>query len=134
MDVLPFVDMTDVLGQLHDSGVLLFIVSSNSRKNVRMFLRHYNLDSYFTRLYCNSGFLGKPPKIRRLLRRYKIRKQDCYFVGDEISDMVAARQVGIHGVGASWGFADKDMLAKIADTEVREPKDIVKVVGVTWKK
>lgn len=134
MEVMPFIDMVEVLQQIHASGGKLFIVSSNSRKNVRMFLRHYNIDGYFTWLYCNSGFFGKPPKIRRLLRRYKVDKNDCYFVGDEIGDMLAAKQVGVHGIGASWGFADKDMLAKVSDTEVKAPKEILKVIGLTWKK
>src|SRR5947209_2546445 len=45
--VYPFAGMPEVIEKVHAEGHELFMLSSNSVRNVRQFLRHHNLYKYF---------------------------------------------------------------------------------------
>jgi phosphoglycolate phosphatase len=47
MDVQPFGGMPELIRALHSSGERMYIVSSNSARNIRNFLKTNELESYF---------------------------------------------------------------------------------------
>lgn len=115
MEVAPFAGMPELIRLLHADGNQLFIVSSNSARNVKTFLRTYQLEQCFVGIRGGAGIMGKVSIIRQLLVRYRLRRSQCRYVGDEIGDMVAAKAVGIRAIAVSWGFADAKLLAAAAD-------------------
>jgi phosphoglycolate phosphatase len=109
-----------VIRRLHADGHQLFIVSSNSQKNIRLFLRHHHLSKEFTGLYGGVGLLGKGRMLRKVLRRNRLDSQDTWFVGDEVRDVTAAQAVGIPVVAVTWGFNNATILSKHHPTHLIE--------------
>lgn len=127
-DVQPFGGMLEVVKTLHKQGNELFIVSSNSSRNVRTFLRQNQLNDCFRGIRGGAGIMGKVSIVRQVLVRYRLSKANCWYVGDELGDMVAAKAVGIHAVAVSWGFADAETLREMADMAVSRPEELLEVL------
>lgn len=113
-EVSPYDGILPMLRQLHKAGHRMFVVTSNYKENVGIFLKHYKLDSYFTDT--ETVFLAskgtKTRAIRRLIKRYQLDPTDCYYVGNEALDTHAAHRVGIHSVAVNWGGFDQEILRK----------------------
>jgi len=130
MEEIPvFEGMGRVIDRLHAEGHELFVVSSNSRRNVSKFLKHHHLNKYFVEVRGNAGLLGKARILRRLVRANNFSVGDCLYIGDETRDIVAAKAVGMRMVAVSWGFANADFLESMHPTAMaHEPGDIIKVL------
>jgi len=133
-DVLPFQGMEAVVKGLHTEGYVLFIVSSNSTKNIRHFLRRNGWSAYFKAVRGGAGLAGKTSLIRQLLLRHRLPKTATWYVGDETSDVVAAARAGIRCLAVSWGFADPAKLREVGPEAFAEhPAQIMELIGKPWK-
>lgn len=129
MHVQPFGGMPEIIEALHAGGDQLFIVSANSARNVRMFLRQNRLDGYFKGVRGGAGIMGKVAIIRQVIARYRLSKSECWYIGDEVGDMVAAKVVGVRAVAVTWGFASINSLEEVADVCVHKPEALVEVLA-----
>jgi phosphoglycolate phosphatase len=109
-EVHPFRGMPEVLHALHTAGHHLLVMSSNSERNVRIFLRTNNLESYFDGVYGGAAVFNKASALRKVMRRNRLAAVDCYYVGDEVRDIVAAAKVGIEPVAVAWGYQTAEAL------------------------
>ena len=114
----PFEGVTEVLRRLEEAGVILSVVSSNSRRNVERVLgpaadriAHY---------CCGSSLFGKASHFRRVLARSKIPASAALCVGDEIRDAHAARSAGIAFGAVGWGYHTLEALRAERPAEVFE--------------
>lgn len=117
----PFVGLPELINKLHNEGHELFIVSNNSVRNIRSFLRRHDLEKCFLQIYGGVSFFGKRPVIRRLLREQNIDAKDAVYVCDEVRDLQAAESAGVRAVAVTWGFASASDLRglkphKVVDT------------------
>ena len=60
---------------------------------------------------CGASIFGKPPKLRKVLRRCGIPPERAIYVGDEIRDADAAKATGMAFGAVSWGYNRVDALA-----------------------
>lgn len=128
LHIQPFPGMPGVIRSLHQEGNVLNIISSNSRRNVRFFLRHHNLDDCFQVVRGGAGYMGKVWPLRQLKRRFKT--DDCWYIGDEITDIVSAKTAGVHNIAVTWGFASKHELSLLAPTYIVEtPPELHTILG-----
>jgi phosphoglycolate phosphatase len=111
-EVHPFPGIPEVLSELHNSGHHLLMMSSNSEQNVRTFLRSNNLESYFDGVYGGVAVFNKAAALRRIIKRNRIDTKTCYYIGDEVRDIIAASKVGIEPVAVSWGYQAPEALSK----------------------
>ena len=117
----PFVGMPKVIKKLHAEGHELFILSSNSVRNMHKFLHHRHLHRYFLEVYGGVALFGKAPALRQLLQEHNLEISDAVYVGDELRDVEAARSIGLRAVAVTWGFSQSGNLKAsgpmaIADT------------------
>jgi len=115
-----FHGMEHVIKALHADGHKLYLISSNSSRNIRKYLTRQDLKHCFRAIYGGAGILGKMNMIKRLRLRFRI-KEKVYYIGDEVNDMASAKAVGAGTVAVTWGFADRKELEDagpdyIADT------------------
>jgi len=101
-----------VIKELADKGYYLGILSSNSEENIKHFLIEHKLLQFFDFFYCNSHIFKKQKNIRKLIRQKGLQKENIFYIGDEVRDIVAAKRVGIKTIAVSWGFNTRDALAK----------------------
>jgi phosphoglycolate phosphatase len=123
-----FANLPAVLTELNNAGVLLGILTSNSRENVLAWLKHQQLEELFNFIHVESNFFGKKHSLKRILRKYKINKNHAFYVGDETRDVDAAKLCGIHAVAVTWGFNSETILASHRPHYlVREPNDLLEL-------
>jgi phosphoglycolate phosphatase-like HAD superfamily hydrolase len=112
-EVHAFKGMPEVLEKLHEHpDYHLLLMSSNSEQNVRIFLRENNLERFFDNVEGNVGVFNKAASLKKTLRRNHLDAKNCYYVGDEVRDVVAASKAGVEPIAVSWGYQARDALAK----------------------
>ena len=72
-----------------------------------------------------ENFSTKTEIVNALISKYGLDKNKTVMVGDASSDMVAAKENGILGVGALWGYgSDKSLLKEHADLVIERIEDL----------
>jgi phosphoglycolate phosphatase len=124
-----FDGIADSLQRLATNGVVLGIVSSNSRENVETilgprtstFIRHWS---------CGASMFGKSSKLRTVLRASGVPPREAIYVGDEVRDAEAAHKVGMAYGAVGWGCHRLETLrAQDAAEFFNEPKEIGEKIG-----
>jgi len=119
-----FDGIADSLRRLHDRGVTLGIVSSNSSENVRRILGPENA-ALIRHYACGASVFGKAPKLRTVLKASGIPARQSIYIGDEIRDAEAARKAGTAYGAVAWGYHSLQTLrTQKAEEYFKEPKDI----------
>lgn len=129
-DVTIFPGLPEVIKQLHDSGVVLHIVSSNSKANVEEFLSRHDMRQYFSEIHGSIGLFQKTKTLKSIMLRYRLDPKATWYVGDEARDVTASRKAGIAVVSVTWGYQHRDLLEKmnaqhLADT----PQQLLETVS-----
>lgn len=128
-NVKPYPDMIHVikkLGSIYSVGM----ITSNSRKCVRTFLRKYDISEDFMFVRANVSLFTKAWRIKRIIRRYKLQKSEVVMIGDETRDVIAAKKAGIHSIAVTWGINSRELLAKEKpDFIAANPKQLIKYFG-----
>ena len=131
-EVYPFVGIPEVLQTLHERGYHMLVISSNSEKNVRAFLRAHKLESFFDGVYGSASVFNKTGSLRRVLRRNRLEPADCLYIGDEVRDVVAATRAHIEPVAVAWGYQAPEALAKYHPYALlQEPKELLKLLAAS---
>jgi len=97
------------LKNLHEKGMLLAVVSSNSKENICGVLGSEisSLISYFE---CGVSIFGKHSKLKKILKKSCVSPDEIIYIGDEIRDIEAARETGISFGAVSWGYTEVSTL------------------------
>lgn len=128
-DLQPFDEMSETIRKLHAEGHELFIISSNSVRNIRIFLKKHKLREYFVEVYGGVEIFGKASMFHQLLRENGLKAKEVISVGDEVRDIEAAQTVGIRSVAVTWGFARLQDLQKFKPTKVAyAPDELIRVI------
>lgn len=123
-------NFADVLPSLKSAGVKLAIITSNSKKNVNLFLQNHNLDCFD--FIVSSSLFGKEHKIRKIIRKGKINPSEVIYVGDEIRDISAAKLANIKIAIVSWGYNTvESLVSHEPDFVLQDPSDLIDVCGVS---
>lgn len=107
-----FDGITAMLQQLAASGVRIALVTSNAENNARAILGPANA-ALIERFECGASLFGKARRYRRGLRKCDIAQHEAISIGDETRDVVAAKKVGICSGAVLWGYANRDVLARL---------------------
>lgn len=128
-NVEPFGGMADVIRDLRAKRHKVYILSTNTTRNINKFLRHHDLEKHFEHVYGGVGMFGKAPALRRLLREQHIATGDAVYIGDETRDVMAAKSLGVRAIAVTWGFArEADLKADGADGLARKPRDLLRLI------
>jgi phosphoglycolate phosphatase len=109
-EVQPFPGIADVLSTLQATKYEIFMVTSNSQRNVDRFLATTGMGAYFAQVYGNVGIFGKARVLKKVLRQHNLQPRDAMYVGDEPRDVEAAKKAGIPCVAVTWGYSSGNIL------------------------
>lgn len=122
--------LTDTLFALKETGVLLGIVTSNSRENVQLFLQTQGWSACFEFLECGSNLFGKNRLIKRAFNRAGLSAFETCYVGDEVRDIEAARRARVTSVAVTWGFNSREILTRSQPDQLLDhPSQLLRLVG-----
>jgi len=100
----------ELLSVLKKENYSIGIISSNSVRNIRTFLKAYQIDA-FDFIFSGKNVFGKHRTLNRFLKKYKLKKEEVVYIGDEIRDIEAGNKAGIKVISVCWGYNDKDSLS-----------------------
>ena len=129
IDTLEIVEgILDVLYELKKERIGLAIISSNSKTNIDAFLRNKNIDLFD--IVCSSeGFLDKNKSIETIMKKHKIKKENVFYIGDEVRDIVACKKSNLKIIAVTWGYDPIEILEKQnPDYIVESPKQILDII------
>lgn len=127
-EVHPFPGIPEVLSVLHQQGNHLLVISSNSEQNVRSFLRANHLEGYFDGVYGGVGIFDKAGALRKVMRRNKLDPANCFYIGDEVRDIMGASRVDVRTVSVAWGYQHETALKRHHPFAIaRQPTDLLEI-------
>ncbi len=113
---------------LRKNGYHLGIVTSNTAQNVNIFLSAHNL-TMFDFVYGEKEYFSKGKKIKKVIKKHVKAGESVVYVGDEVRDIVAAREAGIESVAVSWGFNSLEKLTgENPLAVVSDPKQLADII------
>jgi len=119
----------DLLFELKANGFKLGILTSNSQKNVLTCLKNNQIDC-FEFVYSAKSLFGKAKVLKSLMAKYKLNKQQTFYIGDEIRDIQAAKKVGLKMIAVAWGFNTVQALREYnPDFLVNKPQEILRILS-----
>lgn len=126
--VKPIEGVGEMLGNLHQKGYGLNIISSNSLQNIHTFLKVNQLD-FFDNIQSSKGLFGKHITIGKLISKLNVKKEEVIYIGDEHRDAEACKKIGIKVISVLWGFDSLELLKKAyPDYIVSNPDEIIKII------
>jgi len=126
-----FPGVKKLIQDLQADGFRLAILTSNIKKTVDRFLAHQELE-VFDYIKCEPNILEKAKLISNFLKENNLTKKEVIYIGDEIRDIEATRDVGVKIISVTWGFNDADSLQKLKpDFLVRKPAQILELLKKT---
>ncbi|MFN4343361.1 MAG: HAD hydrolase-like protein [Azonexus sp.] len=100
-----------ILYKLHDQGVQLAVVSSNSLENCQRMLGA-DICGLMDCIEGGAPLFGKHRRIQRVLTTLGVQPNRAIYVGDQLSDADAARAAGVLFGAVSWGYGAPEALAR----------------------
>ncbi len=94
---------------LANKGVTLAIVSSNSYDNVSQILGPANT-RLISQFECGVSIFGKSARIRKVLKKTGIPSREAIYIGDQVTDLEAARKAKVAFGAVSWGYGTIESL------------------------
>ena len=128
-----FPDLEDVLDYLKEQGYLLIILSSNHQKNINHFLELHNIN-HFSDVYAKASLFGKDKKIKKLLRKHKLSKDEVVYIGDEERDILSCKKAGVKIISVPWGYDDIKLLeAANPDFLIKNGRELIGIIEMVNK-
>lgn len=102
-----FPGIKNLLKSLKKRKIKVFIYSSNIKKNIEYFLKKNKINNYFEKIYVGRNLLGKDRDLINILKKENLKKEEVFYVADEIRDVLACHKAKINMIGVEWGLAGK---------------------------
>ncbi len=124
-ELKPVKGIFNSLIEIKNSGLRMGILTSNSRKNVEMFLDNNQMSDFVDFIYSGKSLFGKNLILKKLFDNENILKDNAIYVGDETRDIEASKRIGIPVIAVVWGFHDREILASLNPDQIAEtPEDL----------
>ncbi len=94
-------DFDSILNIITTAGYRVGAMTSSS---VTPFAGLSNNNHYFSMTDLGDFDVQKVRVLRDFLSRFNLKPSEVIYVGDEIEDIMAAKQLGLTSVGAAWGL------------------------------
>ena len=117
----------DKLAELKNNGNRIFLATLKPTKPTKRILRDFGLN-IFEDVYTIDKFekfMTKTEMITDILKKYDLDKTETVMIGDAVSDVIAAKEAGIAGIGALWGYgSDKTDLIKNSKFVIKNIREL----------
>lgn len=118
----------NLLVELKNKRYKLFIATFKPKIPTMRLIKKFKLDKLFDDIYTIDKFgkkITKEEMITNILSTYGLQKSETVMIGDTPSDMTAAKNAGINGIGVLWGYGnDKSQLINNADFVVNNIEEL----------
>jgi phosphoglycolate phosphatase len=130
-NALPFKGMKEVLGRL-SAHYRVGILTSNSEEVVKYIM---NRDGFrpVDFICSETPILEKDRHLKELLLTEGLSPHETIYIGDEVRDIDACRNVGIKIISVCWGFNSRAALERRSpDYLVESPEELSNLLLCPW--
>jgi phosphoglycolate phosphatase len=133
VETKPYEGIEDLLLTLKKAGCVLIVYTNKDNADAQDVIKYYFKDKYFDKVQGRiDGFPLKPdPSLaKHMLKEMGIGKEyTLYYMGDTVTDMQCAHNIGAVSIASTWGFQDRQMLAKgKPDFFIDTPEEAVNII------
>ncbi len=122
-----FADLAEVVRTLSANHVL-GIVTTNSARNVNLFLAEHGLENCFRVIHGIDSPGSKTEKILKARMQFSSQNEDTFMIGDSLSDIRSAKEASVQSVAVGWGHQSLERLVTAEpDFMVRAPMELLKI-------
>lgn len=128
----------DALKELRERGFKIIVATGRKSpsKVVEKELKQLGLIKYIDKIYTAHGDkdigkdFSKKYLLKKILRDFNERPENCIFVSDYTPDIVVGKELGIYTIGVLTGLMPKSILLNAgADMVIKSIKDITKILN-----
>ena len=128
--VRPYDGIVSMLNELQKSGYSIGVLTSNQASLVQEFFAKHSFPE-FDFVVSEKTIFGKDKALKRIIKRFKIQKDQIVYVGDEPRDVTASHKVGVRAIGVTWGLAGVEGFEKIIpDKLVYTPEELLNTIKI----
>jgi len=111
--LLPHVEST--LKILKSKSIKLGLLTTTPKKPLKAVVERFSLNDYFDIMLAKEDVKNKPnPEgLERIIKKFKIRKDECIFVGDSPIDILTGKAAGVKTIAVSTGIANIEQLKEV---------------------
>lgn len=111
----PFPYIWDLIKHLKEKNVITALITGKGQKSCYISLKKLGMENCFSEIMVGDEICNnKAESILKLLKKYHIKKDEFYYVGDAIADVTACREAGVTCLSAAWAHSvDLEELKKI---------------------
>jgi HAD superfamily hydrolase (TIGR01549 family) len=122
-----FAGLADVVRKLSARHVL-GIVTTNSARNVDIFLAEHGLEDCFRVIHGIDSPGSKTEKILKAWAQFSNQGEDAFMIGDSVSDIQAAKEASVQSIAVSWGHQSLERLVSAEPGYVvRLPAELLEI-------
>lgn len=131
----PYPGVSELLDQLADMGVPLYIATNKRMEPLIKILRKFGWEKRFSGLYSTDLLmperrLSKIAMLKLAIERDALEPASCLMVGDTNGDIIGGRAAGMRTLGATWGYAEENELAAAGpDGFVHKPDEVLNYIA-----
>jgi phosphoglycolate phosphatase len=122
----------EMLAALSQTGHQLSVLTNKPVRISFDIVGALGLGEYFMRVYGGNSFPAKKPDpagVVALMQEADARTDETWLVGDSSVDVKTARNAGVRSCGVLWGFQPESFGLEPPDVLIREPGELLEVVG-----
>lgn len=110
LNAVVYAGIPNLLRALKTEGVYIALATAKPLHAARKVLDHFGLSRFFDRIIGPTEERFDASKESLVRDALPARYKRAAMVGDRLFDMEAAKKVGIHALGAGWGYGSHDEL------------------------
>ncbi len=127
-----FPGVKELLDHLKLLGYRLALVSNNSKETIEHGLRHLRLESMFENIITRddvNAVKPSPEGLNRIKDYFGIDSDQCMYIGDTESDMIAAKAANIFSVMVGWTHLTQEQVFAVQpDWVLKEPNHLFMIM------
>lgn len=106
-----FDGIAKMLKKLSTNKNILIIISSNHSETIKSLLKKYQLDEYFDLIVGAEKEKSKIKKINSIVKQFDFKKENTYYIGDTMGDILEGQKARVKTVAITWGYQNTKKLA-----------------------
>lgn len=117
VDTKPYEGIVETLQELEKRGMQLIVLSNKDDSDVKNVVSYYFPEISFAHVQgrvANLPIKPDPSLGKMALEKLGFSPWDVWYVGDTVTDMQTAHNLGLESVAVTWGFQTKEMLKTAA--------------------
>lgn len=117
----------DTLAYLKNKGYTLLFLSNCSIDYMESHAEMFNLNDYFTGLYCTEQYAFKKTKKEIVQQIRNDYENDFLVIGDRFQDIEVAELENIYSIGCAYGYGHKSELEQ-SDVMINDIKELMSLL------